>query len=125
MKKKLIILSIVLIAIVGTIVGGPIVYKKINFEKCYVQIIEDTEGNTLKAQKGGPGKYEYKLNAYDKNGNQVPVTFWTIKKLRLNAYLSVQVEKPLNKDMNQINSYEEVTSEKLPEKVKEKLNVNK
>ncbi|MEW9095409.1 MAG: YxeA family protein [Clostridiaceae bacterium] len=119
MKKKLIILSIVLLAIGGTIVGGPAIYKKIKYEECYVKITEDALSN----EKDALWKYNYKLNAYDKDGKQVPVKFGAKKELKLNSYLRVDVHKPLKNDENEINGYEEVTEAKVPEKVKEKLDV--
>lgn len=109
--KKLIIVIILLVAIVG----GWFIYNGMKFEKCYVKITENA--------KEEHGRYIYNLKAYDKKGNEVPVTFSASKNLRLNAYLCVDVYKPLKHDANEINKYEEVTAEQLPEKVKEKLNV--
>ena len=110
--KKLIIISILLLSIVG----GWFIYNEVKFEKCYVKITEN-------ASKEEYGRYIYNLKAYDKKGNEVPVTFSAAKNLRLNAYLCVDVYKPLKNDANEINKYKEVTAEQLPEKVNEKLNV--
>ena len=116
LKKIIIIISSISILLLA-IVGGWSTYNAMNFEKCYVKITENGEvdaGSTL---------YNYKLKAYDKKGNEFPVEFFGMKNLRLNAYLCVVVDKPLNNNVNQISKYEEVTAEQLPEKVKEKLNV--
>ncbi|MDA1567919.1 YxeA family protein [Bacillus cereus] len=119
LKKTLIVLSI-LSGLLFAAVGGWYGYNKLKYEKCYVKITENG-----KSDGTAPSKefVSYNLVAYDKNGNEVPVKFWAKKKLRVNAYLAVDVFKPLNKDSNDINSYKEVTGEQLPEKVKEKLNV--
>jgi uncharacterized protein (TIGR01655 family) len=109
--KKLIIVSILLVAIVG----GWFIYNEVKFEKCYVKITENA--------KEEDGWYVYNLKAYDKKGNEAPVKFGANKNLRLNAYLCVDVWKPLKNTANEINKYKEVTAEQLPEKVKEKLNV--
>ncbi|MGX5475493.1 YxeA family protein [Bacillus toyonensis] len=118
LKKTLIILS-VLGGLVFAVVGGWYGYNKLKYQKCYVKITENG-----KSDGTAPSKefVSYNLVAYDKNGNEVPVKFWAQKKLKVNAYLAVDVFKPLNKDSNDINSYKEVTAEQLPEKVKEKLN---
>jgi len=119
LKKTLIVLSI-LSGLLFAAVGGWYGYNKLKYEKCYVKITENG-----KSDGTAPSKefVSYNLVAYDKNGNEVPVKFWAKKKLRVNAYLAVDVFKPLNKDSNDINSYKEVTAEQLPEKVKEKLNI--
>ena len=51
------------------------------------------------------------------------MTFFGGKNLKLNAYLCIDVRKPLKNTANEIKKYKEVTAEQLPEKVKEKLNV--
>ena len=118
--KKIVIVLSVLGGLVFAAVGGWYGYNKLKYEKCYVKITENG-----KSDGTAPSKefVSYNLVAYDKNGNEVPVKLWATKKLRVNAYLAVDVFKPLNKDSNDINSYKEVTAEQLPEKVKEKLNV--
>ena len=116
-SKKLIVISILLVAIVG--VGSWFIYNEMNYEKCYVKITENGKEDTV----GSSTVYDYTLKAYDKKGNEVPVTFSANKNLRLNAYLCVYVRKPLKNNANEINKYKEVTAEQLPEKVKEKLNV--
>lgn len=120
MLKKIVIILSVLGGLLFAAVGGWYGYNKLKYEKCYVKITENG-----KSDGTAPSKefVSYNLVAYDKNGNEVPVKFWAKKKLRVNAYLAVDVFKPLNKDSNDINSYKEVTAEQLPEKVKEKLNV--
>ena len=91
-----------------------------NYEKCYVKITENGKEDIV----GTSTVYDYTLKAYNKKGNEVPVKFIGRKNLKLNAYLCVYVRKPLKNNANEINKYKEVTAEQLPEKAKEKLNVN-
>ncbi|WP_242662438.1 YxeA family protein [Bacillus albus] len=119
LKKTLIVLSI-LSGLLFAAVGGWYGYNKLKYEKCYVKITENSKSGIVNPSTGF---FDYNLMAYDKKGNEIPVKFWAQKKLKVNAYLAVDVFKPLNKDSNDINSYKEVTGEQLPEKVKEKLNV--
>lgn len=113
--KKLIIISILLLAIVG----GWFIYNEINYEKCYVKITENGKADTV----GTTTVYDYTLKAYDKKGKEVPVKFMGRKNLKLNAYICVDVIKPLKNTANEINKYKEVMAGQLPEKAKEKLDV--
>jgi len=113
--KKIIIISILLLAIAG----GWFIYNEISYQKCYVKITENGKEDTV----GSSTVYDYTLKAYDKKGNEVPVKFIGRKNLKLNAYLCIDVRKPLKNTANEIKKYKEVTAEQLPEKVKEKLNV--
>ncbi|EJO5347392.1 YxeA family protein [Clostridium botulinum] len=117
--KKLIIL-IILIAIIA---GGGFAYSKMSVKECYVKIEQNGKQQLENTPDGPVKRYIYNLKAYDEKGNEVPVEFYTDKNLRLNAYLCVKVMKPVNNTKNKIKTYEEVTAQKLPEKVKQKLNV--
>lgn len=118
MKKTLIWLSVVLFIVV---VGIKIAWGYFGLNDYYVKVTEN--GKVQTEYVSAIGKYNYNLKAYDKKGNEISVTFNTKKNLKLNAFLHVQVLKPQKDKVNDINSYEEVTAEELPGKVKEKLNV--
>lgn len=118
MKKLLI--TCVTIAII--IAGGLIILQKVNFNRIgtdeyYTQI--KGEGKVLE-EKSTTGEkyvnYEYKLVAYDKQGDQKTLTFTAQKQLRENAYLTLFV-----KDKKGVTSYKEVKKDELPKKVREKL----
>lgn len=95
--------------------------KAIGSDKYYIQVLED----------GFPNKsgqeitfYEYNnLNAYNKKGEQIQVSFGASKNLRKGAFLEVRVRHPKADEINQILSYEEVQENELPKMVKEKLNI--
>lgn len=58
-------------------------------------------------------RYSYKINGYDKNGNEKLLEFTTNKVLKVDRYLKVYVKD------NVVKSYEEVQKDDLPKKVKE------
>jgi len=63
-------------------------------------------------------RYEYKINGYDKNGDEELVTFTTSNVLKVDKYLMVYVKD------KEAKSYEEVQIDELPNKVKEIYKVN-
>lgn len=126
MKKRIILISILVIVIIIGAVGINIITPN----DYYVKIIED--GRLQTGEKIGSGDYDYELEAYDKKGNEITVGFQTVKNLRKGAYLKVEVLKDIirgesfNKNKNAVNilSYEEVQEDKVPKKALEKLNAN-
>lgn len=61
-------------------------------------------------------RYEYELLAFDKKGERTTLGFTADKQLREKAYLRLYVKVGKG-----VTSYQEVTQEELPEKVKDKL----
>ena len=117
MKKTLIWLSVVLIIVV---VGIKIAWGYFGLNDYYVKI---TENGKVQTENVGIGKYHYNVKAYDKNGNEITVQFNTKEEVKLNTFLHVEVLQPKKDKVNDINKYEEITAEKVPEKAREKLNV--
>ena len=117
LKKTLIWLSVVLIIVV---IGIKIAWGYFGLQDYYVKV---TENGKVATENVGIGKYNYNVKAYDINGNEITVQFSTKEEVKLNTFLHVEVLKPKKDKVNAINSYEEVTSEQVPEKAKEKLNV--
>ncbi|PUB08334.1 YxeA family protein [Paenisporosarcina sp. OV554] len=98
--------------------------KKWGSESYYVQINEDGIAKTTKGDNGEKStRYYYKMNAYNTDGNTIPVEFSANKELKLNAFLLVDVNDTDKKEHNTISSYKEVAEKELPEKVKKQLNI--
>ncbi|EJR94434.1 YxeA family protein [Bacillus mycoides] len=82
----------------------------------YVQI----QGNEDKSQH--PTTNEYKLNAYNEDGEKAKVTFTVSKNLKTPVILRIHVLKSKDPDGNHlVKDYEEVKETELPEKVKENI----
>lgn len=117
--KKLIISGA---AIAAILLGGLLFIQNVNMNRLgadeyYTQI----EGQGKKIEgKSDSGQiyvsYEYKLPAFDKDGQEKTLTFTSNKQLREKAYLDLFVKEGKN-----VTSYQEVTKEEIPEKAKEKL----
>lgn len=114
----MIVIGIVLVILVaGAIFMQNVNLNRFGADEYYTQIkgkgtkMEDkmSDGTIYK-------RYEYKLPAFDKDGNQKTFTFSADKQLRENAYLLLFV-----KDGKGVTSYQEVTAEELPEKVAKML----
>ena len=109
-------------AIAVILVGGLAILQNVNFNRMgadqyYTQIIGQGKVLEEKADSGVKHvSYEYKLLAFDKDGQQKTLTFTTQKQLRENAYLMLFV-----KEDKGVTSYQEVKEDELPKKVSEKL----
>ncbi len=85
--------------------------------KYYVKTVSEYKDRTSE-NSGGYNAYEYKINGYDKDGNEKLITFTTTKILKADRYLKIYVKGEETK------SYEEVKINELPEKVKEIYKLN-
>ncbi|GAA0086790.1 hypothetical protein UT300007_32310 [Clostridium sp. CTA-7] len=81
--------------------------------KYYIKTVNEYEDITTDPRYK---TYEYKINGYDKNGNEKLVTFTANKVLKSDRYLMIYVKD------DKAKSYEEVETSKLPTKVKEIYN---
>ncbi|KYG37489.1 YxeA family protein [Bacillus gaemokensis] len=125
--KKLI--GIVVIFFVGIIAWG-IADKEDSFgikswmtSEYYVQINGDGKEATAVADDGTKDKFNwYTLKAYNAYGDEKTIYFHGMKKLRVNAYLRVEIGGKYNGESYYgIHRYEEVRPEDMPKKAKEKL----
>lgn len=117
--KKLLIISIT----VGVIIfGGLFVLQNVNLNRIgtdeyYTQI--EGPGKKIEEEDENGKKfillYEYKLPAYDKDGQKKTLTFTAQKQLREKAYLDLYAKN------GNVKSYQEVKLAEIPEKAKEKL----
>ncbi|WP_346935625.1 YxeA family protein [Clostridium sp.] len=85
--------------------------------KYYVKTVSEYKDRTS-ANSRGYNVYEYKINGYDKEGNEKLITFTASKVLKVDRYLKVYVKGEKTK------SYEEVEIKELPDKVKEIYELN-
>lgn len=85
-----------------------------NYDAIYYTKIDNTKVEKLATSDAM--KYEYKLDCYNKNGSKKEIKFKTSRKLREEAYLSLEVK------VFGVHKWQEVQEEDLPPKVKEKLN---
>ncbi|MGE7881510.1 YxeA family protein [Bacillus sp. NPDC094077] len=129
MKKLFTVITLCLLFSSFTIGCERASLNRIGKDVYYVQIkgegaIEKVEGRSL---------WNYTLPAYDEDGVKKQITFRSTKKendhkLNDNAFLRLYVDQD-DTDKNEISSievksYEEIQKADLPEKVKEKFNVN-
>lgn len=61
------------------------------------------------------GYFEYQQDAFDKEGQEIPLIFTADHKLKMNHYLKISHKG------KHVITYEEVQKDELPQKVKEKL----
>lgn len=118
MKKVLTIIAVSLFVI---FIGLLLLFQNYNLNRLgtdhyYVQIT--TGGKEIVEQVGGDkySRYFYELPAYDKNGNEKSLDFYSNQNLRNGAYL-----KMYYKDKKGVTSYEEVMESDVPEKALQKL----
>ncbi|AIK35608.1 hypothetical protein BG07_5464 (plasmid) [Bacillus pseudomycoides] len=121
MKKYISILA--LVTILTTLIAGCRqvngLYEKSTAKEYYVQI----QGNEDKSQH--PTTKEYKLNAYNEDGEKAKVTFTVSEELKAPVFLRINVLKSKDPDENHfVKNYETVKETELPEKVKEKIKGN-
>ncbi|WP_042470232.1 YxeA family protein [Bacillus ndiopicus] len=118
MKKVFIVLaSLIAVVIAGLVIIATVDFNRLGKNYVYVQIAGDGEVEKYTASNGEVLEmYWYKQPAYKENGEAINVEFSATKNLRHDAYLKLYV-----KNGNEVTSYDEVTFDELPEKVKEKL----
>lgn len=109
--KSRIIVGIGILLFIAFVVG--IFYYLETFESIYYTKIDNTK--ITKLDTTDSLKYEYALNAYDKNGKKRKIEFKTYRELKEGAYLSLVV-KPTG-----VNKWEEVKFDDLPSKVQEQF----
>ncbi|MBM7645952.1 uncharacterized protein (TIGR01655 family) [Scopulibacillus daqui] len=109
MKKYIPILAI---ALVFTVLLTGCNFNRLGADQYYVQI----KGKGHKVTDSGFTRYEYRLPAYDKDGNKKQLEFSAEKQLREGAYLTLYV-----KEKKGVTSYQEVDKKDVPPKAKEKL----
>lgn len=117
MKKKLTVLAVVGIILVGFVIFLQNVnLNRIGAQEYYVQINQD---GTRMEDKLDNGKkyvsYEYALKGFDVKGNEKKLVFTANKQLRKDAYLRIYVKG------SEVSSYQEVQANELPETAKHKL----
>lgn len=114
--KKVLLGLLAFVLIIGSLGFG--LYKsRYGGTERYVKITKD--GSTLVTKTDSGERYvyyEYKLNSYDKNGEEKGVTFTATHNLRKNAYLKLTDNK-----VRGITNWEEVQQKNLPNKAKDKL----
>ena len=82
----------------------------------YYTKIDNTKVEILDS---GDMRYEYTLDAYNKNGKEKEVTFKTSRELKEDAYLELEVMLTRG-----VKSWQEVQFDELPDKVKTKIGIN-
>lgn len=109
--KKIIGIIIAILLIMGislTLKSNTII--TFGSEKYYIKTVSDYK--EIKDNDPRNNRYEYKIDGYDKNGNEKLIVFTSDKVLKPDRYLMIYVKGDVTK------SYEEVEKDKLPDKVK-------
>ncbi|NEW05673.1 YxeA family protein [Paenibacillus sp. SYP-B3998] len=116
MKKVIIAVSVGIAIVIGFLVFMQNVnINRLGAEPYYVQV---NEGKKMEGKTGTGEKYvyyEYTLQAFDKKGQEKPVTFTANKQLRKEAFLCVFVKG------DKVSSYQEVALNEVPVKAKVNL----
>lgn len=118
MKKVLtatiVLLFVILIGLILSLKNSNL--NRLGTERYYLQITSD--GAEIVEQAGGEEyiRYFYQLPAYDKDGNERNVDFYSSKNLRNDAYLKIYY-----KNKKGVTSYEEVKQSEVPEKALQKI----
>ena len=107
---KIFLTSIVIIGAIALAVIGLRHFE--NDEKIYYSQIDNEKMTDLDTKNDL--KYEYTLDCYDKNGKKKELTFKTVRELKQDAYVLLEV-RSLG-----VHKWEEVQFDELPEKVQEK-----
>lgn len=107
MKKVFYVLGIILF--LSLCLFG--LYYLDNYEGIYYSKIDNTK---IKRLENGDMKYEYTLDSYNEKGNKKELKFKTSRELKEAAYIKFIVR------ITGVHSWEEVTFDDLPNKVKEK-----
>lgn len=109
-KKSKIFIIIGVIALIALCIGG-FTYME-NYDENYYTIIDNTK---IKKITGSDMKYEYTLDSYNEKGHKKTIKFKTIRELREDAYILLEVKT------FGVHKWEEISFDELPKKVKEKL----
>ncbi|EJR80279.1 YxeA family protein [Bacillus cereus group sp. MYBK249-1] len=116
MKRYIVFFSI-LVVFATMLVGCDL--NRMGKDEYYVQITVDGTEKNKKFDDGEPFKsFEYKLPAFNKDGNEKEMEFNAMKNLRKEAFLRVYYS-----DKKGVTAWEEVKKDELPAKVREKLGV--
>lgn len=117
MKKIVgVIVVLVLIAVAGTILMKTD-FNRMGKKAAYIEVIKPTEKEETKLDNGDVmTRYWYKQTAFNEKGEAIKVEFSAQKELRQGAYLLLYLKKG-----DEVTSYDEVKSDKIPEKVQKKL----
>ncbi|UHA75955.1 YxeA family protein [Paenibacillus sp. 481] len=116
------------VVVFGVVLGAGLVLSGVDLAKVkqqwgatkmYVQI---TNNGDKQGADEDSSRYYYQLKAYDKDGTETPITFSAHKNLKQNAYLLVHVrEYTDDRGNHEVATYEEIQSEEIPQKAKEKM----
>ena len=109
-SKMFTILGTIIVIIVFCVIVWLLFYQ----ESAYYTQVDNANMEKLNS---GDMRYEYTLNAYDKNGNMKEVTFKTSREVKEDAYLKLDVMMSRG-----VKAWEEVSYKELPSEVKEKYN---
>lgn len=108
--KMFTLVGIVLVIAVFFLVFWLLFYQ----ESVYYTQIDNEKVQTLDS---GDMRYEYSLEAYDKNGKSKTVTFKTSRELRDDAYLKLDVMITRG-----VKAWEEIEFKDMPKNVQERYN---
>lgn len=111
-KDKLPMFIAVIVAIV--FLGIAIYFMEFS-ESVYYTQIDNSKMTSISATDNM--KYEYNLNCYNEKGSKKEIKFKTSRELRERAFLKLEV-RSLG-----VHSWEEVSFDELPSRVKEKYNI--
>lgn len=109
MKEKILIVVGILLFVVLTVCA--FMYME-NKEDVYYTRIDNSKIEKLSVNEDM--KYKYTLDCYDKSGDKKELSFKTVRELREDAFLKLEVRT------FGVHSWAEVTYDELPDKVKEK-----
>ncbi|CEN83573.1 YxeA family protein [Paraclostridium sordellii] len=91
-------------------------------DEYFTKIEKDGVVDKDREKEDSTWKYKYDIQAYNKDGKAIKVSFYAEKNLRKGAYLKLNVQGGKDKNgVYSISSYEEVNETSLPSVVKEKL----
>ncbi|MBM7700675.1 YxeA family protein [Kurthia huakuii] len=117
MKKFLLTIAILFVVCLGALYAlMTIDFNRMNADHYYVQITEDGEVSESRGPGGQVYKdYNYKLPAYNEQGDERELVFRAQKNLRHDAYLKMYVKE------DGVSSYDEVKFDDIPAKAQAKL----
>lgn len=104
-----------MILVVGWLSACTPVIQTIGADAYYVQV--QGEGDSYEEQ--GNVRYEYNLEGYDENGDNLLLSFTANHLLKENAYLKIFYKK------EEVITYEEIEKAAIPEKAVEQLEAGK
>ena len=110
-KIPMIIVAVIVIALMVTAFYFLAIHKDIYYTK-----IDNTKIEEISSSDDM--KYQYKLTAYNKNGNSNQVEFKTSRQLKEGAYLELEVMS-----IRGVINWKEVQINEIPNKVKKEFNI--